>query len=70
MNQTSKAMPEPKRCAEILYKHFAEITTEQFLENLKRSSPELFEEDNQNSERSPTETNESNNELTEETAKA
>lgn len=63
-------MLDPKRCAEILYKHFAEVTTEQFLENLKRSSPELFEEDNENSENLPTEVKESNNEMTEESAKA
>ncbi|MFB2969290.1 Uma2 family endonuclease [Aerosakkonema sp. BLCC-F183] len=49
-------MADPKRCAEILYKHFAEITTEQFLENLKKSSPELFDEDDENSEILPAET--------------
>jgi hypothetical protein len=63
-------MLDPKRCAEILYKHFAEVTTEQFLENLKRSSPELFEEDNENSENLPTEVKESNNEMAEESANA
>ncbi len=34
-----------KRAAEILYKHFAELTTEQFIENLKRSCPEVFEQE-------------------------
>ncbi|MFB2935681.1 hypothetical protein ACE1B6_10545 [Aerosakkonemataceae cyanobacterium BLCC-F154] len=63
-------MLDPKRCAEILYKHFAEVTTEQFLENLKRSSPELFEGDNESSEISPTEIKESNNEMAEESAQA
>jgi len=63
-------MADPKRAAELIRKHFAEITTEQFLENLKKSSPELFAEDDENSEISPAETNESNNELTEEIAKA
>jgi hypothetical protein len=63
-------MLDPKRCAEILYKHFAEVTTEQFLENLKRSSPELFEEDKESSEILPTEVKESNNEMAEESAKA
>ena len=61
-------MADPKRAAELIRKHFAEITTEQFLENLKKSSPELFAEDNENSETSPAETNKSNNELTEQTA--
>ncbi|MFB2921966.1 hypothetical protein [Aerosakkonema funiforme] len=62
-------MADPKRAAELIRKHFAEITTEQFLENLKISSPELFEEDDEKSEILPAETNESNNELTQETAK-
>ncbi|NER33209.1 MAG: hypothetical protein F6J93_03905 [Oscillatoria sp. SIO1A7] len=38
-------MLDPKICADILYKHFAEVTPEEFLENLKKSSPELFEDD-------------------------
>jgi hypothetical protein len=38
-------MIDPKKAAEILYKHFAELTPEQFIENLKRSSPELFEKE-------------------------
>jgi hypothetical protein len=38
-------MLDPKRAAELIRKHFAELTTEQFIENLKRSSPELFEEE-------------------------
>ena len=63
-------MANPKRAAELIRKHFAEVPTEQFLENLKRSSPELFEEDNENSEISPTEIKESNNEIAEESAKA
>ncbi|MBE9225377.1 hypothetical protein IQ264_08025 [Phormidium sp. LEGE 05292] len=63
-------MVNPKKAAELIRKHFAEITTEQFLENLKRSSPELFEEDNENSENLPTEVKESNNEMAEESAKA
>lgn len=63
-------MVNPKRAAELIRKHFAEVTTEQFLENLKRSSPELFEEDNKNSENLPTEVKESNNEMAEESAKA
>ncbi len=29
-------MVEPNKCADLLYKHFAEITTEQFVENLKK----------------------------------
>jgi hypothetical protein len=38
-------MVDPKRAAEILYKHFAELTTEQFVENLKRACPEVFEQE-------------------------
>ena len=59
-----------KEFGDILSKHFAEVTPEQFVENLKKYCPEVFEGDIENSERSPTETNESNNDLAEETAKA
>jgi hypothetical protein len=38
-------MVDPKKCADILYKHFAEITTEQFVENMKKYCPEIFEDD-------------------------
>ena len=63
-------MLDPKKCADILYKHFAEVTTEQFFENLKKYSPEVFEDDIVDSETSELEANESKDELQEKTAKA
>ncbi|MGL5033845.1 MAG: hypothetical protein ACRC6M_08600 [Microcystaceae cyanobacterium] len=33
-----------KRAAEILYNHFDNVTAAEFVEDLKRSSPELFEQ--------------------------
>lgn len=41
-------MVDPKRAAEILYKHFENLTTEQFIENLKSACPEVFEEEPEN----------------------
>lgn len=38
-------MVDPKRAAELIRKHFAEITTEQFVENMKKYCPEIFEDD-------------------------
>ena len=38
-------MLKPKKAGEILRKHFAEVTTEQFLENLEKYCPEVLEED-------------------------
>ena len=35
-------MLDPKEFGEILRKHFAEVTTEQFLENLKNYCPEVL----------------------------
>lgn len=61
-------MLDSKKCADILYKHFAEVTTEQFFENLKKSSPEVFEDDIVDSATSESETNESKDKLEEKAA--
>ncbi|MDJ0596886.1 MAG: hypothetical protein QNJ72_44155 [Pleurocapsa sp. MO_226.B13] len=39
-------MIDPKKAAKLIRQHFEELTTEQFVENLHRSCPEVFE-DNQ-----------------------
>lgn len=62
-------MVDPKKCADLLYKHFAEITTEQFVENLKKYCPEVFEDD-LNSAPSQSEINESKDETESEAATA
>ena len=41
-------MVDPKKAAKLIRQHFAELTTEQFVKNLHRSCPEVFE-DNQRS---------------------
>jgi hypothetical protein len=41
-------MVDPKRAAKILYEHFENLTTEQFVENLKHACPEVFEEEPEN----------------------
>ncbi|VEP17721.1 hypothetical protein H1P_6380001 [Hyella patelloides LEGE 07179] len=41
-------MVDPKKAAKLIRQHFEELTTEQFVENLHRSCPEVFE-DNQRS---------------------
>ncbi len=41
-------MIDPKKAAKLIRQHFEELTTEQFVENLHRSCPEVFE-DNQRS---------------------
>ncbi|HEY9874164.1 MAG TPA: hypothetical protein V6D12_12045 [Candidatus Obscuribacterales bacterium] len=46
-------MLDPKKCADILYKHFAEVTPEQFVENLKNYCPEVFEDDIASSAQAP-----------------
>lgn len=38
-------MLDPQKAASILYKHFEQLTTEQFLKNLERACPEVFEEE-------------------------
>lgn len=38
-------MVDPKRATELIRQHFAELTTEQFVENLKKSCPEVFEDE-------------------------
>lgn len=38
-------MVDPQKAASILYKHFEQLTSEQFLKNLERSCPEVFEEE-------------------------
>ncbi|MFB2878754.1 hypothetical protein [Floridanema aerugineum] len=63
-------MANPKRAAELIRKHFAEVTPEQFLENLKKHCPEIFEDDIVDSETSELNTNKSKDELQEKTARA
>lgn len=46
-------MLEPKRVGEILRKHFAEVTTEQFIENLKTYCSEVLQEDSLNQSEEP-----------------
>ena len=41
-------MVDPKKAAKLIRQHFEDLTTEQFIENLHRSCPEVFE-DNQRS---------------------
>jgi len=36
-------MVDPKEAAKLIRQHFDELTTEQFMENLHRSCPEIFE---------------------------
>ena len=43
-------MVDPKKAAKLIHQHFAELTTEKFVENLHRSCPEIFE-DNQRSQK-------------------
>ena len=40
-------MIDPKKAAKLIRQHFEELTTEQFVENLHRSCPEVFEDDRQ-----------------------
>ena len=37
-------MVDPKKAAKLIRQHFEQLTTEQFVSNLHRSCPELFEE--------------------------
>ncbi len=37
-------MVDPKKAAKLIRQHFEELTTEQFVENLHRSCPEIFED--------------------------
>jgi hypothetical protein len=41
-------MIDPKKAASILYKHFEEVTTEQFQENLQKYCPFVFEDEEEN----------------------
>jgi hypothetical protein len=41
-------MIDPKKAEEILYKHFEETTTEQFVLNLKKYCPFVFEDEEEN----------------------
>ncbi|MEL6442155.1 MAG: hypothetical protein AAFQ80_23285 [Cyanobacteria bacterium J06621_8] len=43
-------MVDPKKAAKLIRQHFEELTTEQFVENLHRSCPEIFEDNQQSSE--------------------
>jgi hypothetical protein len=36
---------DPKKASELIRQHFSSLTTEQFLKNLERSCPEVFEEE-------------------------
>ena len=38
-------MVDPKRAAKLIREHFENLTTEQFVENLKHACPELFEQE-------------------------
>ena len=40
-------MIDPKKAAKLIRQHFEELTTEQFVENLHRSCPEIFEDQKQ-----------------------
>ncbi len=40
-------MIDPKKAAKLIRQHFEELTTEQFVENLHRSCPEVFEDNQQ-----------------------
>lgn len=61
-------MLDPKEFGKILSKHFAEVTPEQFVENLKKYCPEFFEDDIVDSATSESETNESKDKLEEKAA--
>ncbi len=37
-------MVDPKRAAKLIRQHFEELTTEQFVLNLQKHCPEVFEE--------------------------
>ena len=37
-------MVDPKRAAQLIRQHFEELTTEQFVLNLQKNCPEVFEE--------------------------
>jgi hypothetical protein len=37
-------MVNPKKAAKLIRQHFEELTTEKFVENLHRSCPEVFED--------------------------
>ncbi len=37
-------MVDPKRAAKLIRQHFEELTTEQFVLNLQKNCPEVFEE--------------------------
>ena len=63
-------MLDPKEFGEILSKYFAEVTPEQFLANLKKYCPEVFEDDITDSEISQSETNQSKDELEKKAATA
>lgn len=63
-------MAHPKRAAELIRKHFSEITTEQFIENLKKHCPEVFEDDIADSEICHVEKNRSKDELEKKAATA
>lgn len=43
-------MVDPKKAASILDKHFEELTTEQFMENLKKYCPEVFSDKDEDEE--------------------
>ena len=39
-----RLMIDPKKAAKLIRQHFSDLTTEQFVENLHRSCPEVFED--------------------------
>lgn len=46
-------MVNPKKAEELIRQHFSSLTTEQFLKNLERSCPEVFEEEEEKIARHP-----------------
>ena len=49
-------MVDPKRAAKLIRQHFEELTTEQFVENLQKHCPEVFEEGEQDQQKKLSET--------------
>ena len=45
-------MIDPKKASKLIRQHFEELTTEKFVENLHRSCPEIFEDNQQSQTRS------------------
>ena len=50
-------MLDPQKAAKLIREHFAELTTEQFVENLRNSSPKIFEEQKRTSQQNSSKSN-------------